>query len=880
MFKKKQPIVKDTNKEKPSAKKPLKEPSQNKGKGEAGKKSSKGLTSWVYQPALIVLLGFVIAYVLTDFFTLQESEQGYQKGISEQYLSSAKRSFEDYIVARKKGLSRLALNPDLEERSENFQTRLAPVLKDIWPEMQQFYHVSQQKMLDTRHYYPELSFASADLIRRSVQKKKVLVETFFQEKKWYLQIAAPLVSQSAEKQVEPQLLGDVVLAVFDFSALRSQLQRIDAASMGQIAVLGGQNKQVIALGSGDEGLSVSSATSIPGMTIRYAPDSVRLISIDRMPILIITLVCALLSIVLMVITLRANMTRVKKDILQVAQTLAKVLKGERAGKSFTFGEFVSMTDAVSEQIKSLVASEKEARSTKANLEKAKPETSASSPQTSDVDDAPLFDDDLLDLDVLSDADSLEADEGMGMVSEVKHLDIDVPQSIFRAYDIRGIVGETLNDGIVELIGKAIASEALAQGQSSICIAYDGRLSSEAYCEALSRGIMSTGLDATVIGRVPTPVLYFATHHFENACGVMVTGSHNPANYNGFKIVIDGKAIYGDEVQKLYNRILLQDFAHGQGARTDRDITREYLDTILNDIAVAAPLKVVLDAGNGVTGEIAPELIEELGCEVIPLHCEIDGNFPNHHPDPGKPENLQSLIAAVQENNADIGLAFDGDGDRIGVVTNTGRIIWPDRLLMLFAKDVVSRNPGADILFDVKCSRRLNSLVSSYGGRPVMWKSGHSLMKAKMRESGALLGGELSGHIFFKERWYGFDDGLYSAARLLEVLGIDDRSSEEVFADFPEDVSTPEITIDVSEESKFTIVESLCALKDQFVGGNASTIDGLRIDYPNGWGLCRASNTMPALVLRFEADTEDGLAQIKSLFKAQLQVVDPSLDCSF
>ena len=443
-----------------------------------------------------------------------------------------------------------------------------------------------------------------------------------------------------------------------------------------------------------------------------------------------------------------------------------------------------------------------------------------------------------------------------------------------------MVDESLNPAIVELIGKAIASEALAQGQTTLCVGYDGRLSSSAYSESLIAGMISTGANVIAIGQVPTPVLYFATHHFETGSGVMITGSHNPSNYNGFKMMIAGNTLSGEDIQKLYNRIVTQDFAVGQGERSEQAIEREYLDAILNDIAVAAPLKVVLDAGNGVAGSIAPDLIEELGCEVIPLYCDVDGHFPNHHPDPSRPENLQDLIAAVKEHDADIGLAFDGDGDRIGVVTNTGKIIWPDRLLMMFAKDVVSRNPGADIIYDVKCSRRLNALISSYGGRPVMWKSGHSFIKSKMKETGALLAGEMSGHIFFKERWFGFDDGLYSAARLLEILGVEDKSSDEVFSEFPEDLSTPEINVAVSDEAKFEVVEQLCSLKEQFVGANVSTIDGLRVDYPNGWGLCRASNTMPVLVLRFEADDEAALAEIKATFVKHLSTIEPSLDLSF
>ncbi|MDX1458227.1 MAG: phosphomannomutase/phosphoglucomutase, partial [Marinobacter sp.] len=333
------------------------------------------------------------------------------------------------------------------------------------------------------------------------------------------------------------------------------------------------------------------------------------------------------------------------------------------------------------------------------------------------------------------------------------------------------------------------------------------------------------------------------------------------------------------IQKLLQRIQSGDFAAGQGALSQEDVRRAYLDRIVGDIAVAAPLKVVLDAGNGIAGELGPILVEELGCEVIPLYCEVDGSFPNHHPDPGKPANLADLINRVQSEGADLGLAFDGDGDRLGVVTNSGKIIWPDRLLMLFARDVVSRNPGADVLYDVKCSRRLAGVISEAGGRPIMWKTGHSLMKAKMKETGALLAGEMSGHVFFKERWYGFDDGLYSAARLLEILGIEDRQCDEVFADFPEDISTPELNIQVTEASKFGLVERL-STEGEFGDGSVSTIDGIRVDYPDGWGLCRASNTTPVLVLRFEAEDEEALERIKTVFRDQLQKIAPDLAVDF
>ncbi|WLQ17458.1 phosphomannomutase/phosphoglucomutase [Hahella aquimaris] len=457
--------------------------------------------------------------------------------------------------------------------------------------------------------------------------------------------------------------------------------------------------------------------------------------------------------------------------------------------------------------------------------------------------------------------------------------VNVSETIFRAYDIRGVVDDTLDVKVMYEIGRALGSEARQKNVTDMCLGYDGRESSSALARALAQGIMTTGVNVINVGLVPTPVLYFAAHHTQTLSGAMVTGSHNPAEYNGVKMMLAGDTLAQAEIQKLLQRIRTQNYVKGQGELRNQDIRQNYIDAIVNDIAVAAPLKVVLDAGNGVAGDIAPKLIEELGCEVTPLFCDVDGNFPNHHPDPGKPENLQALIAKVKEVGADIGVAFDGDGDRIGVVTAKGKIIWPDRLLMLFAKDVVSRNPGADVIFDVKCSRRLNSLISSYGGRPIMWRTGHSLIKAKMKETGALLAGEMSGHIFFKERWFGFDDGIYSAARLLEILGIDERNADAVFDEFPEDVSTPEINIAVSDSSKFMVMEKL-SQNASWGDGNVSSIDGVRVEYADGWGLCRASNTTPVLVLRFEAESQDALGRIQKVFRDQLLAVDPSLSVPF
>ena len=454
-----------------------------------------------------------------------------------------------------------------------------------------------------------------------------------------------------------------------------------------------------------------------------------------------------------------------------------------------------------------------------------------------------------------------------------------PDSIFRAYDIRGVVPETLTAETAYWIGRAIGAESLAKDEPNVSVGRDGRLSGPELVERLIQGVADSGCHVSDVGLVPTPALYYAANVLAGKSGVMLTGSHNPSNYNGFKIVIAGDTLANEQIQALHTRLKTNDLTWGEGSIAKVEILEQYATQITRDIKLQKRLKVVVDCGNGAAGVIAPQLIEALNCEVIPLFCEVDGHFPNHHPDPGKPENLVDLIAKVKEVGADLGLAFDGDGDRVGVVTNTGTMVFPDRLLMLFAQDVLVRNQAAEIIFDVKCTRRLIPLIKEYGGRPLMWKTGHSLIKKKMKETGALLAGEMSGHIFFKERWYGFDDGIYSAARLLEILSHRQESAEEVFAAFPNDISTPEINIDVTDESKFSIIS---ALHDAQWGEAAelTTIDGVRVDYPHGWGLVRASNTTPVLVLRFEADTEAELQRIKDVFHAQLKRVAPDLQLPF
>ena len=454
-----------------------------------------------------------------------------------------------------------------------------------------------------------------------------------------------------------------------------------------------------------------------------------------------------------------------------------------------------------------------------------------------------------------------------------------PAAIFKAYDIRGIVDETLDEGIVHAIGRAIGSEAAARGQMTVVIARDGRLSGPRFAAALARGLRDSGRDVIDLGRVPTPVLYYATHALGTGSGVMVTGSHNPPDYNGFKLMIDGETLAGEQIQRLRRRILDDDFVDGEGGYRELDLGEDYIERIVGDVRLGRPLKVVVDCGNGVAGELAPRLLRALGCEVEPLFCEIDGHFPNHHPDPSQSENLADLIQAVTAHGADIGLAFDGDGDRLGVVDDRGHVIWPDRQLMLFAQDICARHPGGEIVYDVKCSRHLKRVIEAAGGTPIMWRTGHSLIKARMRESAVLLAGEMSGHVFFQERWYGFDDALYTAARLLEILARRPGPVSAVFATLPEAVSTPELRVELPEGEHFAFMERLRHEAD-FGDAEVITIDGLRVEFADGWGLVRASNTTPSLILRFEADDEAGLERIQRRFREAMLAVEPTLELPF
>jgi phosphomannomutase / phosphoglucomutase len=524
-----------------------------------------------------------------------------------------------------------------------------------------------------------------------------------------------------------------------------------------------------------------------------------------------------------------------------------------------------------------------------------------SPHDQSENKEPDFFDESFDIDFLEDSPPVAADHstnGMTMAStpiSMPNMDgtpVSLPAgfmqnkdkqfaNIFRGYDIRGIVGKGLNEEVVANIGRAVASEAKELGIKTIVIARDGRLSSPSLSTALAKGICSAGCDVLDIGLVPTPVLYFVAHHTDGRSGMMITGSHNPADYNGLKIVLNDETLAGDRIQAIKRRIEAGDYSQGETGSIEQNnlFVNEYIGIISEDIHIVRPMTVVVDCGNGAAGQLGPILLKTLGCEVIGLYCDIDGTFPNHHPDPSKPENLADLAAVVKQHGADVGIAFDGDGDRLGIVDSKGKIIWPDRQLMLFAGDVLSRKLGAEIIYDVKCSKHLHNQIIKLGGHPVMWKSGHSLMKAKIKETGATLAGEMSGHIFFNDRWFGFDDALYAAARMIEILSADSRTSAEVFAELPDNLNTPELNVPLEEGENVRFIEQMFNLAN-FSGGNIINIDGMRVEFADGWGLVRASNTTPSLTLRFEADNREAMGRIQAQFRSLMLQVKPHLSLPF
>ncbi len=786
----------------------------------------------------------IVSFVLYSPMVTQKSVTNLQN-LAEQEAQNRASLLEDYWRTQAHTLDRLAGNKDIIDsltpgnpaNGEDQRKQLARTLVRAIPaalSLRIFPVGSAQ--LDRDAQFP-IRYAELDLLNRAEALKPVLPEVVSINGHWWVNWARAIKPDASQ-----EALGSLLLVV-DASELFALFTSADK-SLGQyqlLQVFSGSPAQSLTQ-LGNDGIGDSHEREVTGshLQVKFTP-SERLINLAaESPALWINLSALILAALLAIAWLVH---------LQLFKRIAK----QTVKPGPMLGDLVPNPSTV------------------------KSDENVANPlfQNQDILDIAMIDEDENVLGLSEAGNRRSSGSSAARLSEE-----DVPREIFRSYDIRGLADSQITSSVAMLIGQAIGSEALDQGEQSIVVGRDGRTHSESLCNALIKGILQSGCNVINLGLIPTPLMYFASFHFDDtSSGVMVTASHNPKEYNGFKVVINNNALADEAVLELRSRILGQRLHQGAGVETSREIIPDYIDRIFSDVALAGNVTLVIDAGNAVPGLVAPRLFEELGCDVIPLYCELDGNFPNHAPDPSEEKNLAALIAKVKETKADMGVAFDGDGDRLVVVTPKGDIIWPDRMLMLFARDVLSRHPGADVVFDVKCSRQLNQVISGYGGRPIMWKTGHSPMKAKMVETGALIGGEYSGHIFIKDRWYGFDDGLYAMARLLEIITLRDQPIDEIFASFPPMLITPEIKVAVAEAEKFGIIEKLAALAN-FQGGSITSIDGLRVDFPKGWGLVRASNTSPALTLRFEAENEESLRKIQQLFKRELLKVNGKLSLNF
>ena len=712
---------------------------------------------------------------------------------------------------------------------------------------------------------PPFTFAALDLVNQVETGQLANPEAIKVNGSWLLGIAAPIIEPS---MTMPQ---GTLFVYLDIAALH---EGIDSGTGGAARLMQSVNNappvEIVVVGNLTNQVPVSRALENAYWTLQFYPNATLTEASAANPLtyllpLIVALLIALAGTVIGILrflkSLGNDLDRLNDQIDDVA--------GDRfqPSNAYHLPSALALDKRLATIIRKPIIKHSTARSSAPPAPSSMPQNAPATHQT----DEPLP--------------AVQVASGEQNTKLLGASDIDKPieqpsaeslRAIFRAYDIRGIIDDTLTPAVIFDIGRSIGSEAIDIGEHTLLVGADGRLSSPEVMAGLIDGILATGVDVIGIGTVPTPVLYYATHNTGTQSGVMVTASHNPAEYNGFKIVFNKRSLIEEDLVRLYRRFEQKDFHQGKGHFQQKDLNDDYLNAISDDIIVARPLRVVVDCGNGVAGEIAPEVYVNLGCEVIPLYCDIDGSFPNHHPDPSIAENLQDLILLVKAQNADLGIALDGDGDRMVAVTGNGDIVPPDELLMLLAKDVVSRSPGSDVVYDVKCTKNLNSVISGLGGRPILCRSGHSYLKKKMAETDAALGGEFSGHICFGERWYGFDDGIYAGARLLEIVGSQDVSLTELMKEFPKSLSTPELKLAVSESAKFSIVASIVSDGD-FGDGTITTIDGVRVDYVDGWGLVRASNTGPWLTLRFEADNTESIDRIKDLFRAQLQNVDPSLN---
>ncbi len=845
-------------------------------KTQPSRTASNGLIAHTSIAAAIGILGLTAAFILLWWQVIAQpvtvKEQVEQQRLLQEYVNffnsraaELRASVDAMATAPATAAALISIQPGERERLES-------VLADQHPHLARVALIEKGKAEVDLNAEVPISFAALDLIRRAETREFVGPEVGVNQG-GRIYAAQPITADGSVR--------GVLLAVFDRSFLMDPLQFYTQLS-GSLEVLqtipGAPTTTILNLGgsTGDRA-AIEQSLVIPHWKVTFAAKDSEVAQQNDTQGLFIPFALAALFILAGAFLAFSRFSRkVAADAESLSSYAIRLLRGRGAHPGrYNLMAMQQAAAALTPYGQAPPAGEPEEEETLEDddsddllegldREEAEKEGAQAEEETDFLDVRAAKPDDNFGIEV-------NEEEGVGPAD----LGVDFDPEIFRAYDIRGITTSNLTPEVVYWIGRAFAAEATEQGQSQVVVGRDGRHSGERLQASLTRGLTEGGLHVTNIGQVPTPVLYYATHALNTGTGIMITGSHNPPEYNGLKMMIGGVTLAEAMIQGLYQRLLNDGLSEGEGSVEDIDMEDSYIDRVLEDVAVAQPLKVVVDCGNGIAGNIAPRLLREIGCEVIELYCDVDGDFPNHHPDPAEPKNLEDVQTVVQAEQADLGLAFDGDGDRLGVVTNSGQIIWPDKLIMLFAEDIVRRNPGADIIYDVKCSRHLNNIISDLGGRPIMWKTGHSHMKAKLKETGALLAGEFSGHICFGERWYGFDDALYSAVRLLEILGSESTSVDDVFARYPMTYTTPEIKIMTTEAEKFEVMEKLKAGAD-FGDGTLTSIDGIRVDYADGWGLIRPSNTSPVLTLRFEADRPEALERIQDEFQAQLAEIDANL----
>jgi len=821
------------------------------------------------QFGLIPLAGIILSFVIATAINLSVVRSGVNSDYQTQRINNSADSLKLRLdqsqqslirqaqsMAASIQLSELVVNGDKAARSLE-ETRLREMIP--YARSVRLFRVGEAK--PDSEAFPPFRFQSLDMVNRTEQGETVYPEAINADGLWIVALAAPIRTPSNRT-----IFG----SLFVYYDINVFSEALSASVEGKVSIIQAFPKapeiEILSAGQSNDATPVQRDLANPNWHIVFSPDDA--LANSEIGSVGAYLIPGLLALIISIAAVSFGLYKVfislKSDARHVINQMADVINGKFTHSSeYTHTDFLEIDATLSRM----------GKKEKVQKQVAQLNVTATPLPGAEIESLEMADlnKPMAEFDFEDDSSEDRAEE-TEEIEEEPETDV---SSIFRAYDIRGIVGETLTFEIVKRIGLAIGTEAGEIGEQTLFVGADGRLSSPELAEALIEGLTESGRDVINLGSIPTPLLYFATHVSETTSGVMVTGSHNAAEYNGLKIVFNGQSLVEDEIQVLYRRYLNQEFSTGEGQITQSDIRDEYIDTIADDVVVAQPLKIIVDCGNGIAGDIIPDLIQNLGCDVTPLYCDVDGNFPNHHPDPTNPDNLQDLILMVKTQGADVGLALDGDGDRLVAVTKDGDIVWPDSLLMLFAKDVVSRNPGSDVVYDVKCTRHLNSVISGFGGRPLICRSGHSFIKAKMLETDAILGGEMSGHICFKERWYGFDDGIYAAARLLEIIGSQTEGLAELLSEFPSGVVTPEIQIAVPESHKFDLVQQIID-NAEFEGATITTIDGLRADFSDSWGLVRASNTSPCLTLRFEADDNDSLLNIQTLFRDELTAIDESL----